>query len=308
MRSTLVLDPGCSFVDLSQRFAVAGWRLAGRAVKPIVPDEPEHAVFERPTDRAFYTFNPVCMLRVLDCAAVTELANLPALPVVDADVVRGWLASPDERTVLRGILASSQLRDATLAPLVEAHRQHPRATIAAAAARIGAELRGAAEPTPAGREQLAQAQALAAIEILKEQLAPVLRGLAQDRDGSLVASLRPRPDDYARAFQADAVDVARAAYEALWATSPRVAHALPASRLECHIAPAGMLGYENPLSRRFPGGYRAIAPLLQPHRAWVAWKLIEPGHSAGMAYDGLVWLDDHWAWFPKPYRMLAGLV
>ena len=24
----------------------------------------------------------------------------------------------------------------------------------------------------------------------------------------------------------------------------------------------------------------------------------------GMAYDGLVWIDDHWAWFPKPFRVL----
>jgi hypothetical protein len=23
------------------------------------------------------------------------------------------------------------------------------------------------------------------------------------------------------------------------------------------------------------------------------------------AYDGLVWCDDHWAFFPKPYRVLT---
>jgi hypothetical protein len=70
------------------------------------------------------------------------------------------------------------------------------------------------------------------------------------------------------------------------------------------IAPAGMLASDNELSRRFPGGYRRIARLLQPHRVWVSWKYLRPGADAGMAYDGLVWLDDHWAWFPKPYRAL----
>jgi hypothetical protein len=40
--------------------------------------------------------------------------------------------------------------------------------------------------------------------------------------------------------------------------------------------------------------------LLDPQRVWVAWEVIPLGKSAGMAYDGLVWIEDHWAWFPKP--------
>ncbi len=80
------------------------------------------------------------------------------------------------------------------------------------------------------------------------------------------------------------------------------------SDFRIRIAPAGMLTYDNELSRHFPGGYRTVAVLLNPHRTWVAWKVIAPGHSAGMAYDGLVWLDDHWVWFPKPYRVLAPLL
>jgi hypothetical protein len=59
------------------------------------------------------------------------------------------------------------------------------------------------------------------------------------------------------------------------------------------------------LVRPFPEGYHAIVPLLDPHRVWVCWKYTRPGAASGLAYDGLVWCDDHWAWFPKPYRMLA---
>jgi hypothetical protein len=66
-----------------------------------------------------------------------------------------------------------------------------------------------------------------------------------------------------------------------------------------------MLASDNELSRPFPGGYRAIAAKLNPNRIWVRWKFCRPGETAGMAYDGLVWVDDHWAWFPKPYRALA---
>src|SRR5437667_82451 len=74
--------------------------------------------------------------------------------------------------------------------------------------------------------------------------------------------------------------------------------------LLCYVAPAGMLAEENELSWYFPGGYRAIAPWLNPHRVWVRWKHVKPGETSGLAYDGLVWIDDHWTWFPKPYRAL----
>jgi hypothetical protein len=56
----LVLDPARSFAQLRDDLGGAGWRLVSSAKEPIVPDEPEHAVFERGAgERAFYTFNPV---------------------------------------------------------------------------------------------------------------------------------------------------------------------------------------------------------------------------------------------------------
>jgi hypothetical protein len=303
MTPITVLDPACRFADLSRRCADAGWRLVDQAAEPIVPDEPEYAVFERAAERLVYTFNPVCLLRVLDCTAVAEPASLPAIPVVTTATVLAWLAAPDERTVLRGILAAGQLGDPALAGPVAEHREHPRVAIADAAA-IAAVSLAPAEPAPEDDELQAQAEALVAIDVLQQQLTPLLRAMGEDRTGGVVATLRPGADDYARAFVPEAVDEARNAYEALWATPPRVVRPGRDTTLECHVAPAGMLAWDNPLSRSFPGGYAAIASLLQPQRVWVAWKSIERGRDAGMAYDGLVWLEDHWVWFPKPYRVL----
>ena len=42
---------------------------------------------------------------------------------------------------------------------------------------------------------------------------------------------------------------------------------------------------------------------LLPGRIWAAWRYVTPGRTAGLSYDGLTWCDDHWAWFPKPYRL-----
>jgi hypothetical protein len=68
-----------------------------------------------------------------------------------------------------------------------------------------------------------------------------------------------------------------------------------------------MLADENDLSLQFPRGYRSIAHWLQPERIWLAWKYLAPGAQSGVAYNGLVWMDDHWAWFPKPFRVLREL-
>lgn len=77
------------------------------------------------------------------------------------------------------------------------------------------------------------------------------------------------------------------------------------TELVVNLSPAAMLGAENELSCHFPGGYRKIAAHLDPQRVWVAWKYRRPGESSGMAFDGLVRVDDHWAWFPKPYRVVS---
>jgi hypothetical protein len=163
-----------------------------------------------------------------------------------------------------------------------------------------------ASRTPAGSPR---AQAMAAIDVLREQLAPLLRSLAADRDGTVARALRPRGDDSAKVFPGLDADAVAAAYREVWNAEPVPPrpHA-DQTELVCDLSPAGMLGHDNELSARFPGGYRHIAPLLDPHRVWVRWKFVRPGEQAGMAYDGLVWVDDHWAWFPKPYRVLATLL
>jgi hypothetical protein len=118
-------------------------------------------------------------------------------------------------------------------------------------------------------------------------------------------AFKPRPGDAAKAFVGEAAARAEAAYDRFWAAPPPLPRIDAArSGLVIHLAPAGMLGADNLLSRPFPGGYRAIAGRLDPHRIWAAWDFVQPGAASGVAFDGLVWCDDHWAWFPRPYQML----
>jgi hypothetical protein len=141
---------------------------------------------------------------------------------------------------------------------------------------------------------------------VKQNILPLLDAMRKDPEGRIVERLRPRPEDYESVFEAEIVDRARTAYESIWNQGITVESSLTQTETRVAVAPAGMLGGDNDLSRPFPGGYRAIAKWLKPSRVWAAWKYVEPCKTSGMAYDGLVWCDDHWTWFPKPYRVLGG--
>lgn len=123
-----------------------------------------------------------------------------------------------------------------------------------------------------------------------------------------VPRLKPRDADYAAVFVGAAAERARAGYAALWANPPATLARRDHAAVRAFAAEAGALRDENEFSREFPGGYRRIADQLEPDRVWLVWKLRAPGRDAGMSYDGLVFLTDHWAWFPKPWRVLGAPV
>jgi hypothetical protein len=148
--------------------------------------------------------------------------------------------------------------------------------------------------------------ALTAAAGLKELLRPVLMRLRGPDYRQAVAALRPHKDDYAKVFIEPSLERARNRYDSLWRAPPPFPPPDPTrTDLRIDLAPAGMLAGDNLLSKRFPLGYRAVAPLLVPERIWAAWEFVEPGRDSGLAFDGLVWCEDHWAWFPRPYLMLG---
>jgi hypothetical protein len=158
----------------------------------------------------------------------------------------------------------------------------------------------------ARQQRLSAAVSLTALRL---HLEPILAALARDTGGEVAAGLRPSATDYGLVFTDAVADDAARLYAAFWAEPwhPQVPTAAR-SRTLCHLAPAGMLGDDNELSRPFPLGYRQVAPFLRPSRVWAAWKYVAPGSTSGLAFDGLVWCEDHWSWFPRPYRVLRVLV
>jgi hypothetical protein len=125
---------------------------------------------------------------------------------------------------------------------------------------------------------------------------------------AMTLSLRPTSADYRAVFVDDAAAKAEAAYEKLWNDPKAVITASPAStELVLFKATTEELQkWTGAAESDFPGGYKRVADRFKPGITVYRWKYVKPGEQLGMAYDGLIYVNGHWAWFPKPWRALAG--
>jgi len=305
---SLVVDPDLGFVQLDARLVALGF-VRDPSVRPVTPDtiagEPELAAWSRGGERVTYTFNPVVSMRSLTADALSaETSGVleSRLPLLDPLAVGMLLTSAESRRILLGIFAARALDAGDLALIVASLQMHAEEPIRRAAAAALPLLQASPRATP-------RQQTLTTMQILCRRAIPALAALVGPDGASALEAMRPRAEDYARVFDAGLVDAVRAAYEEMWQTPPELERLVSGEiTLRVDAAPAGMLGDENELTRRFPGGYRTLAPYLVPDRVWFVWRYVRAGADTGMRYDGVVLLDDRWVWFPKPYLVVGTIV
>ncbi len=138
---------------------------------------------------------------------------------------------------------------------------------------------------------------------------PLLEALVDPaRSGEAIGSIAPRPGDAAKAFVGTEAELASidARYAALWvADPPRVRAPSAQVTLRIIVATGGMLLPDAPMAKAFPPTWARVAERLRPERAWIAWAYEPVAGGRSADYDGLVWVDDRWVWFPAPWRVLA---
>lgn len=126
---------------------------------------------------------------------------------------------------------------------------------------------------------------------------------------SLVETLRPTNADYRAVFQPEFADRAERFYRGwVWGPSPMPAEpwAEPGQTvLRMWKATTEEIRAWTPSVRKnFPGGYRKVKGEFRPGLTIYTWDYTEPGAEFGMAFNGLVFVNGHWALFPKPWRVL----
>jgi hypothetical protein len=124
----------------------------------------------------------------------------------------------------------------------------------------------------------------------------------------MTLALKPSSDDYRAVFVDDAAAKAESAYDKLWSDPKTVIAASPANtELKLYKATTDDLQkWTAAAEADFPGGYKRVAARYKPGLTLYRWKYVKPGEQLGMAFDGLVHVNGHWAWFPKPWRALGG--
>ena len=124
---------------------------------------------------------------------------------------------------------------------------------------------------------------------------------------SLAKQLRPRPEDYAIVFEQAYAGVAQEAYERIWDGMDPVPRPNAGQRDLLLAAATSDSIRDQGAPRAFPGGFSMVRHTMRPGLVWLCWKFVKPGSRLGMAFDGLVRVDDHWAWFPKSWRVLGNI-
>ncbi len=120
----------------------------------------------------------------------------------------------------------------------------------------------------------------------------------------LSQSLRPTKADYTAVFSADFATRLMALYDPAWEKGAMV---LTPKEGQTDLILNGVASDEiriwsKAASDHLPGGYAKIKDEWKSGFTVYAFKFVKPGESLGMAYDGLVHVNDHWCIFPKPFR------
>jgi hypothetical protein len=148
--------------------------------------------------------------------------------------------------------------------------------------------------------RLAQREAVAGEARLT--LAPFLDPERDHR--ALTDALKPLPGDAAKVFLPELSTAIEAAVERVWEKGITIRPAGGQTEVSAIAAIPQEFEEDAPHTRDFAQAYKPLAAYLQPDRNWVSWTFHATGEEKGRRYDGLVWIDDHWAWFPKPWRLL----
>ena len=123
---------------------------------------------------------------------------------------------------------------------------------------------------------------------------------------ALSNALRPKPEDYDAVFVPDAAQKLKAQLDPLWDSGKLVLTPKPEqSDLAVVSATNDQFKTNTAGAAECPRRYGEIADMIKPGNRIYCFRFRKAGDKVGLASDGLVWLKDHWAIFPKSFRYLG---
>jgi hypothetical protein len=120
---------------------------------------------------------------------------------------------------------------------------------------------------------------------------------------ALTKSLRPTTADYKAMFDGPTATKVEAGQAKDWAKA--VIRPKPGQNdVKMWSATGAELAAGKGNAKEFPTEYKKFGKHLVPTLTYWKFKFVETGKEAGTAYDGLAFVNGHWAIAPKPWRAL----
>lgn len=121
---------------------------------------------------------------------------------------------------------------------------------------------------------------------------------------ALTAALKPSAEEIGLVYREPLATALVAGYEEAYAPGAAFGPKPGQSELLVTTTTTDALIAGDPVLDEFPGGYAQVTGLMAPGFPIVRFKFVEPGATEGMAFDGLIYVNDHWVMMPKPWRGL----
>jgi hypothetical protein len=120
---------------------------------------------------------------------------------------------------------------------------------------------------------------------------------------ALTRALRSEPADYATVFTGDTASKVQKLAETAWNNGQFLIKPVHPTQTELMLlsATTDELKAGSP---NCPAGYKDAAAQMAPGFTVYCFKFVEPGSKTGTAFDGLIFVNGHWAMFPKPWFAL----
>ena len=122
---------------------------------------------------------------------------------------------------------------------------------------------------------------------------------------ALSKQLRPSAADYAAVFDADFGTKVAAAWDPAWEAGKMVMAPKPGqTEVKISSATTDELKAGTGNAAELAGGWKDAAAKMKPGLKVYRCHFLEPGKTAGMSFDGLIYVNGNWRVFPKPWRAL----
>lgn len=160
-----------------------------------------------------------------------------------------------------------------------------------------------------GNEQ--QEQALSKYKGTREDLIQLLTDIQQSNPKTrikMARALRPREADYKAVFvSSDFAERVYQFHERLSKSSAIVIQPNLIEQTDILLWEADVNDFKQYRNDAvyFPGGYKEIANQFSPDYHYFRFKYVKPGKSTGSAYDIMVFVNERWRFFPRPWAVVV---